>query len=281
MNGMNGMNHMEQNKTDHLVAVGSVENAVSGAKADDGTVWHGDCFCLDVLRVEDANVNHDSDAREGVHNHSERSDMEKYCAGNGVNDGSVERAERLTDGEIEEGIAANEGLVRSIVARITGERGAELDEDMLQMGRIALWNALRRFNPRRGMQLSTYAVPCIRNCVLDELKRRGRYRGLFVRSLQDPLRKGEEVTWEDVVADERAADPAGDSGEEERTESVLRRVASLPERDREVVELRYGLRGGQRLSQREIAEAQGVSDQRICAIHRRAIERLREPDPAA
>ena len=159
--------------------------------------------------------------------------MEKYCAGNGVNDGSVERAERLTDGEIEEGIAANEGLVRSIVARMTGERGPELDEDMLQMGRIALWNALRRFNPRRGMKLSSYAVPCIRNCVLDELRRRGRYRGLFVRSLQEPLGEGKEGTWEDVVADERAADPAGDSEEEEeRTESVLRRVANLPERDR-------------------------------------------------
>ncbi len=279
---MNKMDHIEQNEMDHRDAVGSVEDAVSGTKAHGGTVWHGDCFCLDALRVEDANGNA-SDAREGVHNHSERSDMEKYCAGNGVYDGSVERAERLTDGEIEAGIAANEGLVRSIVARMTGERGLEPDEDMLQMGRIALWNALRRFNPSRGMQLSTYAVPCIRNCVLDELRHRGRYRGLFVRSLQDPLGEGEEGTWEDVVADERAADPAGDSEEEEeeRTESVLRRVASLPERDREVVELRYGLRGGRRLSQREIAEAQGVSDQRICAIHRRAIERLREPDPAA
>ena len=274
------MNHMEQNKMDHIDTVGSVGNAVHGANADDGTVWHGDCFCLDVLRVEGANGNA-SDAREGVHNHNERSNMEKYCAGNGVNDGSVERAERLTDEEIEEGIAENEGLVRSIVARITGERGLELDEDMLQMGRIALWNALRRFDPRRGMKLSTYAVPCIRNCVLDELRRRARYRGVFVRSLQDPLEEGEEGTWEDVVADERAADPAGDSEEEERTERVLRRVASLPERDREVVELRYGLRGGRRLSQREIAVAQGVSDQRICAIHQRAIERLRGPDPAA
>ena len=275
------MEHWMQNKMNHHESIGSVEDAASGAKERGGTVWHGDCFPLDALRVEGASENDESDAREGVLNHSRRRDMEKYCAGDGVNDGSVERAERLTDGEIEEGIAANEGLVRSVVARMTGERGLEPDEDMLQMGRIALWNALRRFNPRRGMKLSSYAVPCIRNCVLDELRRRGRYRGLFVRSLQDPLGEGEEGTWEDVVADERAADPAGNSGEEERTERILRRVANLPKRDREVVELRYGLRGGRRLSQREIAEAQGVSDQRICAIHRRAIERLREPDPAA
>lgn len=277
---MNKMNRIEQNEMDRLDAVAANENAASGAATADGTVWHGDCSSLDAPRVEGSNGNA-SDAREGVRNRNERSDMERYCAGNGVNDGSVEPAERLTDGEIEEGIAANEGLVRSVVARITGERGLELDEDMLQMGRIALWNALRRFDPRRGMKLSTYAVPCIRNCVLDELRRRARYRGVFVRSLQDPLGEGEEGTWEDVVADERAADPAGGSGEEERTESVLRRVASLPKRDREVVELRYGLRGGRCLSQREIAEAQGVTDQRISAIHSRAIERLRGPDPAA
>ena len=275
------MNHMEQNKTDHLATAVSIGNAVFGTNADDGTVWHGDCFCLDVLRVEGASGNHEPDAGEGVHHHNEGRDMERHCAGNGVNDGSVELAERLTEEEIEEGIAANEGLVRSIVAKLTGQRGPEQDEDLVQEGRIGLWEALARYNRRLGYAKSTYAAVCIRNRILDELKRRGRYRGVFVRSLQDPLGNDGEGTWEDVIADERAADPAGDSGEEERTESVLRRVANLPERDREVVELRYGLRGGRRLSQREIAEAQGVSDQRICAIHRRAIERLREPDPAA
>lgn len=278
---MNKMDHMEGNEMNHLESAGTDECVTDDTNSAAGTIWHEDCFYPDVLRVEGASGNHEPDAGEGVHHDNRRSNMERYCAGNGVNDGSVETAERLTEEEIEAGIAANEGLVRSIVAKLTGQRGPEQDEDLVQEGRIGLWEALARYNRRLGYAKSTYAAVCIRNRILDELKRRGRYRGVFVRSLQDPLGNDGEGTWEDVIADERAADPAGDSGEEERTADLLRRVESLPKRDREVVELRYGLRGGRRLSQREIAVAQGVSDQRICAIHRRAIERLREPDPAA
>lgn len=278
------MNRMEENETNHPDAAPAREEGFAGATGATGpgeTDWHDDCFSLDALRVGGASRNHEPDAGEGVHHHNEGRDMEKYCAGNGVNDGSVEPAERLTDGEIEEGVAANEGLVRSIVGRTMQQRGPELDEDMLQMGRIALWTALRHFNPRRGMKLSTYAGACIRNCILDELKRRKRYQGFFVRSLQEPLGDDEEGTLGDIVPDENAATPDEVLGKRELRESVLRGVAELPARDREVVEMRYGLRDGTCRSQREIAVAQDVSDQRIHVIHKRAIERLRGTDPAA
>ena len=204
--------------------------------------------------------------------------MERYCGAENGQKG-MENGKKLSAGftaeEVAAELAANDRLVRSEAAKCALAWGRKVDEDVLQEGRIGLWNALVRFDRNRGKKISTYAVPWIRKHVYAELRRQIRHGALFAASLQDPVGGEGEATLADLHADDEAVNPFEATDEEEMLALAQERLEELPAEDREVVEMHFGLRDGMRHTLTEIAKSRGVVVQRIHFRLHRAIRRLR------
>ncbi len=133
--------------------------------------------------------------------------------------------------------------------------------DLTQVGRIALWYAVRRYDPQRGVRFSTYAWKAIRHRVWQEVARVSKATGwLAAPPHQDQMG---ELNGEWQRAQVREA----------LTESLM----CLSERQRQVIELHYGWQGGAPQSLREIGQAWGVTYQRVSQIHQEALILLRAP----
>jgi len=201
--------------------------------------------------------------------------MDKYCGGE--KDGMVTAVEPMVgktgEGEVKM-LMDNMGLVYREAWKFAPRGAKAPDEDLVQIGRIALWEAVKRFDAARGAKFSTYAVPCIRNRMLNELEKQNRRRALIGASLQDPAGEDGSATLADLYADEAAETPFEAAEWEETAARVRQEVEKLPESDREVVEARFGLRGGEPRSLAEIAQDRGVSPQRVHKVCHRGLDRL-------
>ena len=151
-----------------------------------------------------------------------------------------------------------------LVAHIAKKyQGGALDaDDLVSIGVIGLIKAVDTFRPEAG-RLSAYAARCIENEILMQL-RAGRKARLTAR-LDDPI-----GTDKNEVSD--AAETAIESARALR----LLQTPLLDARERRVVEMRYGLRGGAPLPQREVAKALGLSRSYISRIEKKALEKLRQ-----
>lgn len=135
----------------------------------------------------------------------------------------------------------HEGLVHVVLRRQA--RGGVAYDDLLQEGRIALWQAVLHFDPQRGVAFSTYAGAAIAHRIWQVVARTNRPPGRL--PLPDPLDPcqvaEEEVWWSEVRAALREA------------------VARLPERLRQVITAAYGLDGEPPRTLRAIGRQCGVS----------------------
>lgn len=187
----------------------------------------------------------------------------------------------LTEEEIDEGMNAHEGLVHAIAARLAGACGGEADDDLLQAGRMGLWDGLKRYDKSRGAKQTTYVAWWVRRGILRELEKRRKYAALFPASLQDPVDEEGGATLGDFYAGNLAADPGDDAAREEQLEAVRKRMKTLSPRERETVEFHYGLADGVPRTLKEIAALRGVSTTMVHKVLRRALAALRPPAPAA
>jgi RNA polymerase sigma factor (sigma-70 family) len=122
-------------------------------------------------------------------------------------------------------VRQHEGLVHFILRRRV--RGDVPYEDLLQEGRIGLWQAILRFDPQRGVAFSTYAGTAIQNQMWRAVKRDNRPQGRLSPPVPvNPLAIAEESIWKDEVHT-----------------ALLRAVSRLPERLQEVITAAYGLDG--------------------------------------
>ena len=200
-------------------------------------------------------------------------------------------------------IEENAGLIWSIVRRYYG-RGTD-PEDLYQLGCLGFLKAVRGFDPAFGCQFSTYAVPKIAGEIRRFLRDDGAVkvsRGLkeragAIRSARERLsaRLGREPALSELAEEIAAAEEAnlpvaslqmetGDGftlesvlGTEGMEEAIVERealrgaVAALPERERQVILLRY-FRG---MTQDRTAKVLGVSQVQVSRIERKAVEHLR------
>ena len=187
----------------------------------------------------------------------------------------------LTEEEINEGMNAHEGLVHALAERLASACGGEADDDLLQAGRMGLWDGLKRYDKSRGTKQTTYVAWWVRRGLLRELERRRKYEDFFPASLQNPVDEEGGATLGDFYAGNLAADPGDDAAREEELEAVRERMKTLSPRERETVELHYGLADGVPLALKEIAARQGVSTTMVHKVLRRALAALRSPAPAA
>lgn len=149
-------------------------------------------------------------------------------------------------------------------------------EDLVSIGTIGLIKGVNTYRPERGVRLATYAARCVENEILMYFRSQRKSGGDV--SLSDALdtdADGNSLSLMDVLA--VADDMAEQLSLREECAEVRRCVEELlPEREAEVIRLRYGLGGGRPLTQRETAERLGISRSYVSRIEKRAITALRE-----
>ena len=147
-------------------------------------------------------------------------------------------------------------------------------EDLVSIGTIGLIKAVNTFTPGRNIKLATYASRCIGNEILMYLRKTSARRQ--EASIDEPLNvdsDGNELLLSDVLGSE---DTVGQRLEQDAERAVLRRqLARLPERERRIMELRFGLVDGVERTQKEAADAIGISQSYISRLEKRIIRDLR------
>lgn len=189
----------------------------------------------------------------------ERACLERYAAG--------DQSAR------DELIVHNLRLVAHIVKKYYTQSGDQ--DDLISIGTIGLIKGISTFKPDRNVRLATYASRCIENEILMHFRSQKKLQGEV--SLSDTLDaegEGGSLSLMDVIQvddnmlEELSAKDAG---------AAVRRCVDtcLDEREKLVIDLRYGLTGEQPLTQREIAQKCGISRSYVSRIEKKALEKLR------
>ena len=183
---------------------------------------------------------------------------------------------RLSEGDMQ---ARQELIVHNLrlvvfIAKKFDTSGAGL-EDLISIGTIGLIKAVETFRPDRNIKLATYASRCIENEILMFLRKASQYRGEI--SIDEPLNvdwDGNELLLSDVLGTDDDIVSRGVEWEAER-EALLQAVDALPTREREIMEMRFGLRGHKELTQKEVADRIGISQSYISRLEKKIIRKLR------
>lgn len=149
-------------------------------------------------------------------------------------------------------------------------------EDLVSIGAIGLIKAVNTFDPEKKIKLATYASRCIENEILMYLRRNNKTRSEV--SFDEPLNidwDGNELLLSDVMGTEE--DVTYRNLEEEVDRVLLHKALSkLNERERVIMELRFGLKDGEEKTQKDVADLLGISQSYISRLEKRIIKRLRK-----
>lgn len=149
-------------------------------------------------------------------------------------------------------------------------------EDLISIGTIGLIKAVNTFSPDKNIKLATYASRCIENEILMFLRKANQYRSEI--SIEEPLNidwDGNELLLSDVLGTED--DVVNENIESEAEKKLLLdSVARLPDRERFIMEKRFGLIDGKEMTQKEVADLIGISQSYISRLEKRIIKRLRK-----
>ena len=147
-------------------------------------------------------------------------------------------------------------------------------EDLISIGTIGLIKAVNTFKVEKNIKLATYASRCIENEILMHLRRTSKTKGEV--SLDEPLNvdwDGNELLLSDILGTEN--DEVYGQIEEEVNRKLLGyAMAKLSGREREIVEMRFGLAGFREMTQKEVADCMGISQSYISRLEKKIIGRL-------
>ncbi len=149
-------------------------------------------------------------------------------------------------------------------------------EDLVSIGTIGLIKAVNTFNPEKKIKLATYASRCIENEILMYLRRNTKQKSEI--SFDEPLNidwDGNELLLSDILGTENDIiyRYLEDETEKELLEIALKR---LNNREKRIMELRFGLNGGMEKTQKEVADMLGISQSYISRLEKRIINRLKK-----
>ena len=148
-------------------------------------------------------------------------------------------------------------------------------EDMISIGTIGLIKAVNTYSPDRCIKLATYASRCIGNEILMYLRKSSNRRQ--EASIDEPLNidgDGNELLLSDILGSDE--NMVGQQLEQDAERAGLRRaVSSLSARERRIMELRFGLTDGVERTQKEAADALGISQSYISRLEKRIIQTLK------
>ena len=148
-------------------------------------------------------------------------------------------------------------------------------EDLISIGTIGLIKAVNTYKPEKNIKLATYASRCIENEILMYIRKNGSHKGDV--SIDEPLNcdwDGNELLLSDVLGtEENSVSEDLEKSEDEKT--VREAVASLSDREREIIEMRYGLYGRREMTQKEVADKLGISQSYISRLEKKIIKGLK------
>lgn len=149
-------------------------------------------------------------------------------------------------------------------------------EDLISIGTIGLIKAVNTFNPEKKIKLATYASRCIENEILMYLRRNNKTKSEV--SFDEPLNvdwDGNELLLSDVLGTEE--DIITRDMEKKVDRSLLKKaILLLNDREKEIMELRFGLSGGKEKTQKDVADQLGISQSYISRLEKRIIKRLKK-----
>ena len=161
------------------------------------------------------------------------------------------------------------------IARRFENTGVNL-EDLVSIGTIGLIKAIGTYRMDRNIKLATYASRCIENEILMHIRKIAPLKAEI--SLDEPINMdydGNELLLSDILGTEE--DMILKPLEDDVDLFLLRKaVRELPEREREIVTMRFGLEGRQELTQKEVAQKMGISQSYISRLEKRIMLRLRK-----
>ena len=148
-------------------------------------------------------------------------------------------------------------------------------EDLISIGTIGLIKAVNTYSPDRCIKLATYASRCIGNEILMYLRKSSNRRQ--EASIDEPLNvdgDGNELLLSDILGSDE--NQISQRLKQDAERAVLRRaVAALSPRERQIMELRFGLADGVERTQKEAADALGISQSYISRLEKRILHQLK------
>lgn len=184
---------------------------------------------------------------------------------------SMEKGDRTA---VDKLVEHNLRLVVYIAKRFQNT-GIDMD-DLISVGTIGLIKAVSSFSSKKKVKLATFASRCIENEILMYLRRTNKIKSEI--SFDEPLNldsEGNELLLSDVMGtDGDLVYKKIESGVE--SELLKQALLRLNDREREIMELRYGLKGEDELTQREVADLLGISQSYISRLEKKIISRLKK-----
>lgn len=155
------------------------------------------------------------------------------------------------------------------------ESKAAATEDLISIGTIGLMKAVRTFDPNKNIKLATYASRCIENEILMHLRKVSGSKTEI--SFDDPLSvdwDGNELLLRDILGSD--PDEISRNVEYEDEKRLLCDVVdALPERERDLMNKRFGLNGEKEHTQKQLADLLGISQSYISRLEKRILEKIR------
>lgn len=150
-------------------------------------------------------------------------------------------------------------------------------EDLISIGTIGLIKSINTFNPIKNIKLATYASRCIENEILMYLRRNSKTK--MEVSIDEPLNvdwDGNELLLSDILGTDEDVAYKGIESEVDR-KLLFKALDKLSERERVIVELRYGIndKNGDEKTQKEVADMLGISQSYISRLEKKIIKQLK------
>ena len=149
-------------------------------------------------------------------------------------------------------------------------------DDLISIGTIGLIKAINSFRRDKNIKLATYASRCIENEILMHLRRTVKLKSEV--SFDEPLNtdfEGNELLLSDILGTDSETVYGGVEANVEK-ELLKEALKKLPERERRIMYMRFGLGGGEEMTQKDVADRLGISQSYISRLEKKIIERLKK-----
>ena len=154
---------------------------------------------------------------------------------------------------------------------------SEVDvEDLISIGSLGLIKAVNTYRSDKNIKLATYASKCIENEILMYLRKISKQKQMV--SLDEPLNidsEGNELVLFDLLPSEDNS-PQEDIDKSTEKKILWRVINKLNEREKEIMVMRFGLTGGDELTQKEVADSLGISQSYISRLEKKIVVRLKK-----
>ncbi len=149
-------------------------------------------------------------------------------------------------------------------------------EDLISIGSLGLIKAVNSYKSDKNIKIATYASKCIENEILMYLRKISKQKNTI--SLDEPLNvdgDGNELVLNDLLPDENNT-PQEDMERSTEKQVLWNIINSLGVREKEIMIMRFGLTGGDELTQKEVADSMGISQSYISRLEKKIVVRIRK-----